>query len=160
MVWCDDPMHQPCSWHRIPLSEAASPWHHPSIHPSISLVCPASSPTAFLFLLVCFLVLKSCVSLALSKGGYFHPASPQHPATTTHSPTGHCLHFHPRMSDICNNPYERDLANLVQWLPIPGLLNLQIMLTINNAGPPPFCDRFDFLRSAFTGGGSVNTSRD
>ena len=29
-------------------------------------------------------------------------------------------------------------------------LNLQIMLTINNAAPPPFCDRFDLV-APFTG---------
>lgn len=67
----------------------------PSIHPSLWYAPLHLPPTAFLFLLV--LVLKSCVSLALSKGGYFHPASPSTllPLTTHSSPlvTAACTAF-------------------------------------------------------------------
>jgi len=134
VVWCDvsDPMHQPCSWHRIPLSEAASPWHNPSIHPS-------------LFLLV--LALKSCVSLALSKGGYFHPASPPQQCSTTSpllslSLTGHhrvhcisCLVRPPGWmisGPVGTRSGHRPSAPVASD---SRALNLQIMLTINNAPP-------------------------
>lgn len=147
--------------------------HHDTIHPSISLVCPASSPShRFPFP---FGFGSQKLRIFSSFQGRVLPSSlPQHPATTHYSllSTGHCrvhrisclVWFWPptsrtRMSDIWNCMNEiLEVGLPVPWRPIPGLsLNLQIMLTtINNA---PSLLRSIRFRSAFTGG-SVNTSRD
>ena len=149
MVWCGV---TPCI-NLVVGTESHSPrqLHHDTIHPSIH-------PSLFLL----FLALKSCVSLALSKGGYFHPASPPQQCSTTSpllslSLTGHhrvhcisCLVRPPgwmisgpvgtRSGHRPSGPVASDSR----------ALNLQIMLTINNAAPPPFCDRFDLV-APFTG---------
>jgi len=104
----------------------------PSIHPSLFLL---------------FLALKSCVSLALSKGGYFHPASPPQQCSTTSpllslSLTGHhrvhcisCLVRPPGWmisGPVGTRSGHRPSAPVASD---SRALNLQIMLTINNAPP-------------------------